>query len=79
MPPTHQVEVDARGLHCPIPLLHTKQALNRMSPGEIVKVVATDAGTRRDFAAHCTIAGHTIKHSTEQAGELTYWIERGQL
>lgn len=79
LPPEHQVEVDARGLHCPIPLLHTKQALNRMSPGEIVKVVATDAGTRRDFAAHCTIAGHTIKHSREQAGELTYWIERGQL
>ncbi len=79
VPPVHQVEVDARGLRCPIPLLHAKQALNRMSPGEVVKVVATDAGTRRDFATHCTIAGHIIKHSIEQDGLLTYWIERGKV
>jgi tRNA 2-thiouridine synthesizing protein A len=44
-------EVDARGLNCPLPILRAKKALADMTSGQILKVLATDPGSQRDFAA----------------------------
>ena len=51
------VEVDARGLACPLPLLRAKLALNDMAVGHVLKVLATDAGSQRDFSLICQIGG----------------------
>lgn len=45
------VELDARGLTCPMPLLKLKQSLNKMESGQIIRVYTTDSGSLRDFAA----------------------------
>lgn len=45
----HDVELDASGLNCPLPLLKAKMELNRMASGAVLKVIATDAGSQRDF------------------------------
>ena len=42
-------EIDARGLNCPLPILKAKKALAEMRSGEVLKVVATDPGSMRDF------------------------------
>ncbi len=52
--------LDARGLRCPLPLLKAKQALARMQGGEYLKVLATDAGSVRDFRSYSDISGHTL-------------------
>ena len=44
-------ELDARGLSCPLPLLKAKLELNRLPSGALLKVLATDAGSQRDFRA----------------------------
>jgi tRNA 2-thiouridine synthesizing protein A len=44
-------EVDARGLNCPLPILKAKKALALVQSGEIVKIVSTDSGSKRDFEA----------------------------
>ena len=42
-------ELDARGLNCPLPILRTKKSLNDMTHGQVLKIVATDPGSVRDF------------------------------
>ncbi|MFT5720330.1 MAG: tRNA 2-thiouridine synthesizing protein A [Motiliproteus sp.] len=61
--------VDARGLSCPLPLLKAKQALNRLQPGEVLQVLATDAGSVRDFKAFTDQSGDLLLHSGEEPGE----------
>lgn len=72
----HDIELDARGLVCPLPLIQTKLLLNSMLPGEIIKVIATDAGTVRDFHAHCRLAGHEVIQQAEDGPLILHWIRR---
>ena len=47
---THK-EIDTRGLNCPLPILKAKKALAEMASGQLLKVLATDVGSVRDFQA----------------------------
>jgi TusA-related sulfurtransferase len=40
--------VDARGTACPGPLMATKKAIGEMKPGDIIEVLSSDPGTKRD-------------------------------
>ncbi len=68
--------LDASGLSCPLPLLKAKQSLNRMAAGEVLKVIATDAGSVRDFKAFTDQAGHELLESTETSGRYIYIIRK---
>ncbi|HRM22206.1 MAG TPA: sulfurtransferase TusA family protein [Neisseria sp.] len=61
--------LDLTGLKCPLPILKTKKALAQMQAGEVITVLATDAGAPDDFAAFCRQTGHVLLEST-QAGEI---------
>ena len=54
------VEVDARNLNCPLPILKAKKALNGMQSGQTVRVVSTDAGSVRDFQAFAKQTGNEL-------------------
>jgi TusA-related sulfurtransferase len=69
-------EVDARGLNCPMPLLKAKLALNQLASGAVLKVIATDAGSQRDFRAFARLAGHSLMHEEEEAGVFRYWLRK---
>ncbi len=71
-----QLEVDATGLRCPLPLLKAKQALNSLKSGEIVKVSATDAGSVRDFHVFAELSGHRILNFTEIDGRYEYILRK---
>ncbi len=53
-------EVDARGLNCPLPILKAKKALANMDSGQTLRVVATDAGSMRDFQAFAKQTGNEL-------------------
>ena len=53
-------EIDTRGLNCPLPILKAKKALTDMHTGELLKVVATDAGSVRDFQAFAKQTGNEL-------------------
>ena len=53
-------EVDARGLSCPLPILRAKKALSDMQSGEVLKVLATDPGSLRDFQAFARQTGNEL-------------------
>ncbi|MCL6270249.1 sulfurtransferase TusA family protein [Sansalvadorimonas sp. 2012CJ34-2] len=69
-------ELDARGLDCPMPLLKAKQALNGMEPREVLKVLATDPGSVRDFASFAELAGHELLFSGEESGVFTHILKK---
>ena len=68
--------LDARGLNCPMPILKAKKALNEMTAGSLLKVLATDPGAVRDFEYFCKHTGHQLLESTEQRGEFCFLIRR---
>jgi tRNA 2-thiouridine synthesizing protein A len=69
-------EVDARGLMCPLPILRAKKALSDMQSGQILKVLATDPGSQRDFAAFSKQTGNELVESTSQDKVFTFLMKR---
>lgn len=70
------VELDARGWNCPVPVLRAKNALNALRPGEVLHVVATDPGSVVDFPALARESGSTLLKSTEEDGEFHYLLRK---
>lgn len=70
------VEVDARQLACPMPILRAKNALSKMASGEVLKLIATDKGAPLDFMVFCEKTGNALLSSTEQNGEFVFLIRR---
>lgn len=69
-------ELDARGLNCPLPILRTKKALNEMSAGQMLKILATDPGSVRDFEAFSRQTGNQLMSSTESGGEYHFLLRK---
>lgn len=53
-------ELDARGLNCPLPILRCKKGMAEITGGQVLKVVATDPGSVKDFQAFCKQTGHEL-------------------
>jgi TusA-related sulfurtransferase len=69
-------EVDARGLLCPLPLLKAKKALNALPGGSLLRVLATDTGSARDFRVFCEQSGTVLVESCEADGVYTYVLRK---
>lgn len=72
----HIPEVDARGLHCPLPLLKAKKALNALPGGALLRVLATDTGSVRDFRVFCEQSGTGLVESREADGVYMYLLRK---
>ena len=69
-------ELDARGLNCPLPILRTKKSLNDMTTGQVLKIVATDPGSVRDFQAFSRQTGNQLLLSNESGGEYLFMMRK---
>lgn len=74
--PTPTVELDCRGMSCPLPVLKTKKAIAPLASGEVLKVVATDPGSVADMAAFSRRTGHQIIQQSEGGGEFVFYFKR---
>ncbi len=70
------IELDLSGLNCPLPLLKTKQALNKLSPGQTVKVQATDPGSERDFQVFAEQSGNLLLSMRQVEGVFYYVLQK---
>jgi tRNA 2-thiouridine synthesizing protein A len=68
--------LDASGLNCPLPILKTKKAINKMEKGQILEVLSTDAGSVKDLQAFCNQTGHKLLETIEDDGKYTFTIEK---
>lgn len=71
-----QKDLDARGLNCPLPILKAKKALAELATGEVLRIVATDNGSVRDFQAFAKQTGNALLAHTTLNGEYTFWLRR---
>ncbi|MCD6665984.1 sulfurtransferase TusA family protein [Hydrogenophaga bisanensis] len=69
-------ELDARGLNCPLPILKAKKALADMHSGELLKVIATDAGSVRDFQAFAKQTGNELVEQQTVDGDFITILKR---
>ncbi|HEV2608734.1 sulfurtransferase TusA family protein [Noviherbaspirillum sp.] len=69
-------ELDARGLHCPLPILKAKKALAEMTSGQILRVVATDKGSVRDFQAFSKQTGNELLSHSADEREFIFFMKR---
>ncbi len=72
----YQKELDARGLNCPLPILKAKKALAEMETGEVLRIVATDTGSVRDFQAFAKQTGNALLSHTQNGREFVFLLRR---
>jgi tRNA 2-thiouridine synthesizing protein A len=69
-------ELDARGLDCPLPILRTKKALGALASGDVLKIVATDPGSVRDFQAFAKQTGHELLEHSQTDREFVFFLRK---
>jgi len=69
-------ELDARGLNCPLPILRAKKSLNDMQSGQVLKIVATDPGSVKDFQAFAKQTGNELLSQADAGKEFTFFLKR---
>jgi tRNA 2-thiouridine synthesizing protein A len=69
-------ELDARGLSCPLPILKTKKALNELSSGQVLKVIATDPGSVKDMQAFANQTGNPLLGSSEENKDFVFYLKK---
>jgi tRNA 2-thiouridine synthesizing protein A len=69
-------ELDARGLNCPLPILRTKKALTDMVSGQVLKILATDPGSVRDFQAFSRQTGNALLSSDTIEKDFVFFMQK---
>ena len=69
-------EIDTRGLNCPLPILKAKKALADMASGQLLKVLATDSGSLRDFQAFAKQTGNELVEQQTVGAEYIHVLRR---
>ena len=69
-------ELDASGLNCPLPILRAKKTLAGMSGGQVLRIVATDPGSVKDFEAFAKQTGNELLDSGEEGGKIVFRIQK---
>lgn len=70
------MELDARGLNCPLPILRTKKSLGELASGQILKVSSTDPGSVKDMQAFAKQTGNELLSTAENNGEFIFMMRK---
>ena len=68
--------LDTRGLSCPLPVLRARKAMQKLAPGALLRVLATDPGTVKDMQAFCRAGGHELVDSRTQEDEFHFLLRK---
>ncbi len=69
-------ELDASGLNCPLPILRARKALGDMERGQVLRVIATDQGSVKDFEAFSKQTNHPLLSSSEEGGKFVFMLKK---
>ena len=69
-------ELDARGLNCPLPILKANKALSELQSGEVLRIMATDPGSVRDFQAFAKQTGNALLSHVQTGTEFVFLMQR---
>lgn len=74
---TFDVDLDMRGVDCPLPMLKTKTQLVRMEAGQVLRVRATDPHSVLDFVTLCDKTGHALIRRWQDDEVFYFLIRKG--
>lgn len=69
-------DLDVKGLNCPLPILRTKKALAEMETGKVLRVLATDPGSLKDFPAFAKQTGNELLEQKEVNRVFEFYLKR---
>lgn len=75
--PEFDQELDACGLNCPLPILRAKKTLGKMDSGQVLRIIATDPGSVKDFEAFSKQTGNELLDSHEEEGRFFFLMRKG--
>jgi len=70
------MELDARGLNCPLPILRAKKSIAQLATGQVLKVTATDPGSVKDIEAFCKQTGNELMQTNDENGEFVFLLKK---
>jgi tRNA 2-thiouridine synthesizing protein A len=73
---TFDKDLDVRGLNCPLPILRAKKALSDLSSGQVLRVLATDPGSVKDFQAFAKQTGNALLSHAEADKVFTFFMKK---
>ena len=73
---THDRDLDARGLNCPLPILRARKALNEMTSGQVLRIVATDPGSQKDFESFSKQTGNELVSQSAAGTEFVFYLRK---
>jgi len=68
--------LDLKGLACPLPIVKTAKAMKDLASGSLVEVLATDAGSVKDFAAWARTTGNELLESSQLGNVYRFVIRK---
>ena len=74
--PASELVLDLRGLRCPQPVLRAKKALTDLASGQVLKVMATDPGSVKDFQAFCKQTGNELLSHSLEGADFTFFMKK---
>ena len=72
----YDFEIDCVGLYCPLPIAKTKEGIDQIKKGEILKIEADDPAAEEDIKAWAKRTEHKIIHFEKSDGILTFYIKK---
>ena len=69
-------ELDASGLNCPLPILRAKKSIAGLESGQVLRIVATDPGSVKDFEAFAKQTGNELLSSGEEDGKFVFLMKK---
>ena len=72
----HDKELDARGMNCPLPILRARKALDAMSSGQVLRIVATDPGSVKDLEAFAKQTGNVLISQSAGDKEFVFFMRK---
>lgn len=69
-------DLDVRGLNCPLPILRAKKALTEIKSGKVLRILATDPGSVKDFEAFARQTGNQLLSHAEADKIFTFFLKK---
>ena len=73
----YDLDIDARDLLCPLPVLRVRKRLGRIQTGQVARLVATDPMAAVDVPHFCAEAGHVFLGEQPMDGATAYFLRKG--
>jgi tRNA 2-thiouridine synthesizing protein A len=78
MATTYQITktVDAKGQVCPMPIVNLAKGFKDLTPGQILALIATDPGAKKDVAAWAEKTGNVLLEMVHEGGVMTFYLKK---